>query len=250
MRAFAAPSASDPLYLPGLANPVVGIKFDKVKINSSSARPVFVALECLAQSAISAAVPNEPAKSVRFATPAKSEVELDSSALEESLSPSPEASHVRVAPKIAAQATFVERRIMVKPEDVRKDQVILRIIRLVEFYLQQAGEKDIPVVSYTATPMSTTDGVIEMVPDSSTLAEIASTRDMSISKFLKNINEPRLTVQRRFANSYAVSTVMMFLLVRHACVRMHSAADLYCAGHGRPALGESDDDQGRPLFPH
>ena len=211
VAAFDALGCDAPLHLPGIRQPVVGIQFDKVRINASSAMPVIIPLECTAATASKASTPRMPQAAVSFAVqpvgPDDDVSLVDMVARAESKdTPARSASFSQ-----PLAAGLLLRRIMYKPEDVRKDQVILRMVRLFAHYLAEAGEQ-LPIQTYTATPTAVGEGLVEMVPHARTIFDIQRQNGGRISRFLLSIDEPRAVVQERFAQSYAVSTVMMFLL--------------------------------------
>jgi hypothetical protein len=132
------------------------------------------------------------------------------------------------------------RSLLYKAEDLRKDQLVSRVLQLMEAKLREAG-LTLPIQTYTVTATSIRDGIIEMVPNASTITDI-NNQYGSVRAYLENVavnnQEPLSVVRSRFAESYAAFTVMMFLLVRGMrwTSLSHSAT-----GHGGSPSREHDD---------
>ena len=104
-------------------------------------------------------------------------------------------------------------KILYKRDDVRKDQIIINVIRVIEKILKENGI-DINIVTYNVQPTSEQDGFIEIVEDCDTLYNITEKQKLTLLNYLmkhnpdKNVNELR----QRFLRSCAVYSVIAFLI--------------------------------------
>ena len=62
--------------------------------------------------------------------------------------------------------------IMLKKEDIRKEEIIMKIIKLMDYFLKKEENLDLHVTTYNILPISHQYGYIEFVPDSATLYKI------------------------------------------------------------------------------
>lgn len=101
-----------------------------------------------------------------------------------------------------------------KPEDVRKDQIVMSIIRMVGIVVKRDENIDLPLVTYDVRPMSAGDGFIEIVPNCVTLHHIKNELNMDILSWLVEQN-PNVTggeLRDRFMKSCAAYCVITYLL--------------------------------------
>lgn len=105
-------------------------------------------------------------------------------------------------------------RILYKSEDLRKDQVIMSIIRIMKDILFRALDIDLNIITYNIQPTSLDGGFIEMVPDCTTLYDITENKHVTLLNYMINHN-PKCTVEtirKRFIRSCAAYSVITFLL--------------------------------------
>ena len=103
-------------------------------------------------------------------------------------------------------------RIMHKQEDVRRDKVIMDVIRLMDIILKQELD-DMHIVTYNVMPISLTSGVIEIVECSETLHKI-NTMDTTLMNYIFDLNEDQVIkdVRNTFIKSCAAYCVITHLL--------------------------------------
>ena len=103
-------------------------------------------------------------------------------------------------------------RVLYKNEDLRKDQVIINIIKVMDKIIKEELGLDLGIVVYSVLPITPHSGIIEMVEDADTVYNIKKT--FSIQNFIiehnKNCTVDEL--RRRFAKSCAAYCVINFLL--------------------------------------
>ena len=104
-------------------------------------------------------------------------------------------------------------QILYKPEDVRKDMVIMNIIKLMDIVLKEEG-LDLHIITYDVKSISADRGIIEMVPDCVTMYTIREKMRFSILNYIieKNPNENIDTIRRRFMQSCSAYCVITYLL--------------------------------------
>lgn len=103
--------------------------------------------------------------------------------------------------------------ILYKPDDIRKDYIIICVIRLMERFLQLEG-LNINLITYNIQPTSEKDGIIQKVPKCQTLYRISEKLKTSLINYML-VNNPNETVgnlRSRFTKSCAVYSVIAFLL--------------------------------------
>lgn len=103
-----------------------------------------------------------------------------------------------------------------KPEDVRKDQIILSVVRMVGIVVEREEGIQLPLVTYNVRPTSAGDGFIEMVPGCATLQHIVRERRMDLLTWMidqnENSTEPAGVLRDRFVKSCAAYSVITYLL--------------------------------------
>lgn len=103
--------------------------------------------------------------------------------------------------------------ILFKKDDIRRDYVVISVIRLMEKILKDNG-LDIEIVTYNVQPTSDSEGLIEIVQNCETLYTIQENLKTTIINYLlkNNPEEPVGKLRNRFKNSCAVYSVIAFLL--------------------------------------
>ena len=103
--------------------------------------------------------------------------------------------------------------VLFKRDDIRKDYIIICIIRLMEKILKDNG-LDINIVTYNVQPTSENEGFISIVENCETLYGISEKLKTTIINYLlkHNPDESVGKLRNRFKNSCAVYSVIAFLL--------------------------------------
>lgn len=105
-------------------------------------------------------------------------------------------------------------RIMLKKDDIRKEAIVMNIIKLMDFYLKRDANLDLNITTYNILPVSNEYGYIEFVPNSFTLYNIREDRHFSIQNFIMEKN-PQITasqLRENFTKSCAAYCVITYLL--------------------------------------
>lgn len=105
-------------------------------------------------------------------------------------------------------------RIMHKNEDVRKDQIIMNIIYLIEMVVKKEEGLDLEIVKYNVLPTGKNTGLIEIVEDADTIYFIQEKLDSSILNYMMENNDDILVkeLRTRFIKSVAAYCVITYLL--------------------------------------
>ncbi len=104
--------------------------------------------------------------------------------------------------------------IMLKKEDIRKEELIMKIIKLMDFFLKKEEDLDLFVTIYNILPISNEYGYIEFVQDSTTLYHIREVLKFSIQNYILEKN-PEMSINQlrdRLSKSCAVYCVITYLL--------------------------------------
>lgn len=104
--------------------------------------------------------------------------------------------------------------ILYKPEDIRKDKIVLNIIKLIDLILKKEEKLDLNILTYGVRPINHKSGFIEFVPDCQTIYHIKEKMNFSISNYIfeNNRDEPIHIVRDRFMKSCAAYCVITYLL--------------------------------------
>jgi hypothetical protein len=104
--------------------------------------------------------------------------------------------------------------IMLKKEDIRKEEVIMKIIKLMDIIIKKEENVDLFITSYNILPISNEYGFIEFVPNSNTLYNIKEVLNFSIQNYILEKN-PDLTINEfrdHISKSCAIYCVITYLL--------------------------------------
>ena len=103
--------------------------------------------------------------------------------------------------------------ILYKRDDIRKDYIIMCVIRLMHKILESNGIKS-DYVTYNVQPTAEGEGFIEIVENCETLYNISEKLKISVINYLlrNNPNESVANLRNRFKNSCAVQSVMSYML--------------------------------------
>jgi len=100
---------------------------------------------------------------------------------------------------------------MFKYIDVRKDQLIMNIIRTMDIILKKHNV-NMNIITYNIIPTSNRDGLIEFVPNSKTIYDIQSTSTIQNYILENNSNMIVDDIRIRFIKSTAIYCVITYLL--------------------------------------
>lgn len=104
--------------------------------------------------------------------------------------------------------------IMLKKEDIRKEEIIMKIIKLMDHFLKTEENLDLFVTVYNILPISSEYGYIEFVSDSTTLYNIRENMNFSIQNYILE-NNPDMSISEfrdKLSKSCAVYCVITYLL--------------------------------------
>ena len=104
--------------------------------------------------------------------------------------------------------------LLYKHDDVRKDLVVMNIIRLVDIILKREENLDLHIITYQILPISSEAGFIEIVPDAETLLGINTRKGFSILNFILEHNPTRSIedIRERFTRSCVAYCILSYLL--------------------------------------
>ena len=116
--------------------------------------------------------------------------------------------------------TYIDQKVqkkynvMFKYEDIRKDQMIMSLIRLISIILKKYDNIDIPVLTYKIRPTSVNQGFIELVPNSQTIYYIKTNFTCGLPTYImqNNKKEAYEVVIKRFLKSCAIYCVITYIL--------------------------------------
>ena len=104
--------------------------------------------------------------------------------------------------------------IMIKKEDIRKEHIIMNIIKLMDYFLKKDENLDLNITTYNILPIGNEYGYIEFVNNSYTLYGIKEEHIFSIQNFImeKNPNITAEELRENFTKSCAAYCVITYLL--------------------------------------
>ncbi len=105
-------------------------------------------------------------------------------------------------------------RLMMKNDDLRRDQIVLNIIQLLEIIVRREEQIELDIVSYNVLPTGKNKGIIEIVNESDTIYFIQEKLQSSILNYiLENNGHLKVEdVRNRFIRSTAAYCVITYLL--------------------------------------
>jgi len=105
------------------------------------------------------------------------------------------------------------KRFLVKKDDLCNDQIILSIIRLIDYILKKEEKLDLDIVTYQAIPLLSDLGLIEIVDDSQTIYTIKERLKFSIQNYIieNNSDSTIHSIRSRFMKSTAAYCVITYL---------------------------------------
>ncbi len=102
--------------------------------------------------------------------------------------------------------------IMLKKEDIRKENIIMQMISLMDIILKNEESIDFNVVVYKILPISEKYGYIEFVPSSKTLYSIKEELGFTIQNYILEKHSDLIEFRDKFIKSCAAYTVITYLL--------------------------------------
>lgn len=105
-------------------------------------------------------------------------------------------------------------RVLYKKDDVRKDLIIVSLIRLMDQILKEEENLDLHILTYNILPVSCEEGFVDMVNNCETVYKIREKMNYSILNYIidKNPNESADNLRYRFMKSCAAYCVITYLL--------------------------------------
>lgn len=105
-------------------------------------------------------------------------------------------------------------RNLYKKEDLRKDDIVMCIIRLIRIILKQKENLDLNIETYNILPTSSEDGFLEMVQNCQTLYTIKERKKFTLLNYLieQNPNGNIIELRKNFLKSCAAYCVISYLL--------------------------------------
>jgi phosphatidylinositol kinase/protein kinase (PI-3 family) len=106
-----------------------------------------------------------------------------------------------------------EFKILFKNEDLRKDHIVINIIKLMNIFLKNEG-LDLKIVEYDIFAYNSKCGYVEIVNDSDTIYNITEIKNFSIQNFIleNNDSEQIDVIKDNFVKSCAAYCVISYLL--------------------------------------
>ena len=112
---------------------------------------------------------------------------------------------------LANSENKIEKILLYKREDIRKDQIVMDIIRLMDIFLKR-NNINIDIITYNVQSTGSDEGLLEIVQNSKTLSYI---QDKQKQKLIHHIiyKQPEAGIRlQRFINSCAFCSIMTGLL--------------------------------------
>ena len=105
------------------------------------------------------------------------------------------------------------KEVLFKQQDLRKDYIIMNLIKVVDFILKKYENINAHVIKYNILPITNNYGIIEIVPNSCTLYSIENDKKFSIQNYIleKNKNDDLHKIRSRFVKSCAVFCVINYI---------------------------------------
>ena len=103
---------------------------------------------------------------------------------------------------------------MLKPEDLRREYIIMNIIKTIDTILKTELNLDLHIVTYNILPVSEKIGFIEFITNAYTIYDIKEEEKFSIQNFIieKNPNITAAKLRDNFSKSCAAYCVITYLL--------------------------------------
>ena len=104
--------------------------------------------------------------------------------------------------------------LLYKKDDVRKDLIIMNIIKLIDIILKRDEGLDLYIITYNIVPTSSKTGFIEIVRDAETILGINKRKKFSILNFILEHNPDKSVdqIRARFTKSCVAYCILSYLL--------------------------------------
>lgn len=104
--------------------------------------------------------------------------------------------------------------ILYKYEDIRKDKIIMNLIKLIDIILKREENLDLNIVTYEIRPINSKSGFIEIVPECDTIYNIKEKLNFTILNYIMDNNKEQKieTVRKKFMKSCAAYCVITYIL--------------------------------------
>ena len=105
-------------------------------------------------------------------------------------------------------------KLLYKREDVRKDQLIMNLIQLIDIILKKEENLDLGITTYNILPINKNSGIIEIINDCDTIYYIQEELKCSILNYILEENGDKKVkeVRNNFIKSTAVFCVITYVL--------------------------------------
>ena len=105
-------------------------------------------------------------------------------------------------------------KIMYKNENLFKDLIIVKIIKLIDIILKKEEKLDLDIITYKVMPISKNSGVVEMVENSVTIYNILEKMKTSIQNYIiqHNKNKTIAEIRDKFIKSTAAYCIISYIL--------------------------------------
>ena len=104
--------------------------------------------------------------------------------------------------------------LLYKKDDIRKDQIAMNIIKIVDIILKKEINLDLNIITYEVLPISSKRGFIEIVKNAETLLSINKRKGFSILNFIleHNTSKPVDEIRETFTKSCAAYCILSYIL--------------------------------------
>jgi phosphatidylinositol 3-kinase len=103
--------------------------------------------------------------------------------------------------------------ILYKPDDVRSDQLIMNMVRLVDIIVKDCNDIDLDLLTYNVLPIGQKSGLIEIVDNADTIYHITKKMKQTIHSYIEENNGDISTsvLKNKFIKSVAAYSVITYV---------------------------------------
>lgn len=140
--------------------------------------------------------------------------------------------------KIESKNKSCYKKLLLKKEDLRKDYIITKIIKLIDLILKNELKMDFYIINYNVLVINKECGIIEMVDNAETIYNINNSKKFSIQNYIMEHNPSKTIkeVRQRFVRSTAAYCIITYLLGigdRHLDnIMIHESGSLFHIDYG------------------
>ena len=104
-------------------------------------------------------------------------------------------------------------KILYKSDDIRKDLIISKIIKLINILLKKEENLDVDIISYSVVPIGVNQGIIEIIDNAKTIQEIKD-NGFTIQNYIieNNVHLTVKEIREKFTTSSAAYCVISYIL--------------------------------------